>query len=349
MAHPAQMDFCRSVKQKFPNFFSESLVLDVGSLDINGNNQYLFENCLYLGVDLQPGRNVDLVCSGHELSLPDQSIDVVVSTECFEHDQFYAATLRNIARMLRPGGLFLFTCATTGRAEHGTRRTTPQDAPLLQGLGAWGDYYKNLDEKDVRQAVSLDDVFQAYEFSFNRTAADLYFWGIKKGYFSKRHDYSFLIAQSDVRSDRREQEAFIVALLERLRPSDCPGFDLKQIGTCHGTRLFLVPESSELRHGPHAAPWPAVLLAQHGQRAYFLHLSDSGTRVLRVDPSGPRGSVGNDLGEDAAFAIVPGHGKSFGLRRRGLLLCAEGDGRVTLSRHRLDRWESFIALDAGRA
>src|SRR5262249_38932056 len=159
MTHPEQISFCQSVKTKFPEFFSGVLVLDIGSLDVNGNNQYLFETCLYLGVDLQPGKNVDLACSGHELGLPDQSIDVILSTECFEHDQFYAATLRNIARMLKPGGLFLFTCATTGRAEHGTRRTTPQDAPLLQALGAWGDYYKNLREEDVRQALPVDDLF----------------------------------------------------------------------------------------------------------------------------------------------------------------------------------------------
>ena len=30
--------------------------------------------------------------------------------------------------MLKKDGLFFFTCASTGRPEHGTRRTSPQDS-----------------------------------------------------------------------------------------------------------------------------------------------------------------------------------------------------------------------------
>src|SRR5579863_7716787 len=116
MAHQGQINFCISVKRSFPQFFAERLVLDIGSLDINGNNQYLFEDCLYLGVDLLPGKNVDLAAPGHEIMLPDESIDVIISTECFEHDIFYQLTLNNIVRILKPGGLFLFTCASTGRS-----------------------------------------------------------------------------------------------------------------------------------------------------------------------------------------------------------------------------------------
>ena len=132
MAHNEQRDFCRSVKQILPSYFNNTMVLDIGSLDINGSNQFLFDDCLYIGVDVAEGRNVDLITTGHQLMLPDASVDVIISTECFEHDQFYDKTLKNIFRMLKPGGLFLFTCATTGRPEHGTRRTSPQDAPLLQ-------------------------------------------------------------------------------------------------------------------------------------------------------------------------------------------------------------------------
>ena len=81
MAHQQQIDFCNSVKQLLPYFFYNRLVLDIGSLDINGNNQYLFDDCLYLGVDLLPGKNVDLITKGHALNLPDESVDVIVSTE----------------------------------------------------------------------------------------------------------------------------------------------------------------------------------------------------------------------------------------------------------------------------
>ena len=68
--------------------------------------------------------------------------------------------------------LVFFSCATTGRAEHGTRRTTPHDAPFC------GDYYRNLTEEDVRSECDLT-AFKQYEFSTNESACDLYFWGIK--------------------------------------------------------------------------------------------------------------------------------------------------------------------------
>lgn len=193
MAHQQQIDFCLSIRRKLPRFFVNKFVVDIGSLDINGSNQYLFENCLYIGVDLLPGKNVDLAVKGHELHLPSNSVDVIISTECFEHDQFYALTLKNIARMLKPGGLFLFSCATTGRPEHGTRRTTPHDAPFIQGLGDWEDYYQNLEEKDIRRALDIDSIFEEYAFSINFETCDLYFWGIKKGCFVERDDYSFQI------------------------------------------------------------------------------------------------------------------------------------------------------------
>lgn len=106
MAHEAQAEFCKLVKKQFPDFFYKRLVVDIGSLDINGNNKYLFDDCIYIGVDLLPGQNVDLISKGHELPFPNETVDVIISTECFEHDQFYSLTIKNIVRMLKPSGLF---------------------------------------------------------------------------------------------------------------------------------------------------------------------------------------------------------------------------------------------------
>lgn len=190
MSHPQQRQFCLNVKEKYKKYFSKCLVVDIGSLDINGNNRGLFEDCLYLGVDVAPGKNVDFVCKGHELSLPNESVDVVVSTECFEHDRFYKKTLLNIFRILKPGGLLFFSCATTGRPEHGTKRTTPEDAPLLSKYGNWSNYYKNLTEEDIRAVLDLDQGFSEYDFSVDESSFDLYFCGIKNGGYVKRFDYS---------------------------------------------------------------------------------------------------------------------------------------------------------------
>jgi glycosyltransferase involved in cell wall biosynthesis/SAM-dependent methyltransferase len=220
MAHVQQAEFCLSVRNAFPVYFSERIVVDIGSLDINGNNQFLFSNCLYLGVDVAPGRNVDFVSPGHALGLPDGSIDTVVSTECFEHDQYYEQTLKNIVRLLKPGGMFLFSCATTGRPEHGTRRTTPHDAPLIQGLGEWSDYYKNLEERDIREVINIDAVFSHYAFSVNDETHDLYFWGIKSGKASSRSDYSFQIQRSALQAELEKMQGHAASLQKTITERD---------------------------------------------------------------------------------------------------------------------------------
>lgn len=180
MAHKQQIDFCKSVKDIYSEYFQNKIVLDCGSLDINGNNRYLFENCNYLGIDIGIGKNVDIVSTIHEFLYTDESFDVIISTECFEHDMYYKQSLLNIIRLLKSNGLFLFTCATTGRAEHGTKQTSAQNSPLTSAIEEWSNYYKNLEECDIREAIDIDDIFSKYQFSTNDITHDLYFWGIKK-------------------------------------------------------------------------------------------------------------------------------------------------------------------------
>lgn len=176
MAHPAQHMWCSYVSTKFPEYFKNRTVLDVGSLDINGNNRQYFTNCTYIGIDIGPGRNVDFICRGHEFfpnnfMLPFTQFDTIISTECFEHDKNYKLTLAHICTLLKPGGLFTFTCATTGRPEHGTTRTTIGCSPYTN------DYYKNLTEVDICSAISIEKLFSKSEFNILET--DLRFWGIK--------------------------------------------------------------------------------------------------------------------------------------------------------------------------
>jgi len=173
MAHQQQQDFCTYVKELHPTYFKGN-VLDIGSQDINGNNKHLFDGCEYVGIDLNEGNNVDVVASGHNI-IPTTKMDVVISTECLEHDKYWAITLQNICNnILKKGGLFIMTCATTGRAEHGTTRTSPKDSPFTT------DYYLNLTEEDFRQAIDIDKTFTTFEFKTNTDPNDLYFWGIKK-------------------------------------------------------------------------------------------------------------------------------------------------------------------------
>ena len=180
MAHIEQINFCSNVRNNHPDFFTNKNVLDCGSLDINGNNRYLFSDCNYIGIDVGEGTNVDIVSKIHEFDAIDDIYDTIISTECFEHDMYYKKSLINIIRMLKHGGLFLFTCASTNRAEHGTLRKESNSSPLTSRIPEWNEYYKNLTEKDIIEAIPVDDIFSEYEFISERNDEDLYFWGIKK-------------------------------------------------------------------------------------------------------------------------------------------------------------------------
>jgi SAM-dependent methyltransferase len=179
MAHTAQVEYCNFVKSKFPEFFKNKRVIDFGSLDINGSNRQFFENCEYTGLDIGPGKNVDIVSRAHEYNAPDASYDVVVSTEMFEHDKFLHLSLPNMVRVLKPGGLFFWTCAAPGRLEHGTRRSEPTASPFTSQEGeGWDDFYENVDEAKVRAILDIDNLFR--EYSFNILGCDIRFYGIKK-------------------------------------------------------------------------------------------------------------------------------------------------------------------------
>ncbi len=190
MSHPAQRRFCEMVKRKFPAHFRRSNIVDIGSLDINGSNRGLFRNCNYTGIDVYPGRNVDIVGPAHIelpsvteslrrsfeqhyrgwLEYPAPMIDTIISTEAMEHDIHLDKTLKAAYNHLRPGGLLLITAAGDGRAEHGTSDHRPEDSPGTT------DYYKNVSNEMFIQVLP-PQLFSHYHIAQVNT--DFQFYGIK--------------------------------------------------------------------------------------------------------------------------------------------------------------------------
>jgi SAM-dependent methyltransferase len=177
--HQEQLHFLYTTKGKFPESFKDCKVLEVGSCNVNGSIRYLFENCVYVGLDVGEGPCVDIVCSGHEYDAPDNSFDTVISSECFEHNPHWVETFKNMHRICRVDGRIILTCATTGRPEHGTHASNPQDSQLTIGVG-WGNYYKNLTAMDFYENIDMNSLFSSHEFFVNTDSHDLYFYGVKK-------------------------------------------------------------------------------------------------------------------------------------------------------------------------
>ena len=228
--HRQQAQFVRQVKRVFPSHFRGVAVLEVGSFDVNGTIRPVFDATRYVGVDVAPGPGVDVVCSGHEYRSADR-FDVAISTECFEHNPFYAETFLNMVRHVRPGGMVLFTCASEGRLEHGTPRSEPASSPGSANL--FGDYYRNLTEADFAD-LDLSGLFSEHRFFRNRTSHDLYFVGLtpESGRMewldrlqaeSERLDAEFDAAEAQLRSGRPDDALpRLRALCDQAVPEDQP-------------------------------------------------------------------------------------------------------------------------------
>ena len=195
--HKEQINYLNKIKEKLPNAFNNCKVLDIGSFNVNGNEKPWFENCDFTGLDLLLGPGVDVACPANEYDAPDNTFDTIISCECWEHNPFYRESILNSIRMLKSGGYFIWTCATTGRPVHGTKTQDEIDKKnkkTVQGNSSenwktmpnvekedWdNEYYKNVTENDIREFCNIDLVFSSYEFEIETNHCDLYFWGIKK-------------------------------------------------------------------------------------------------------------------------------------------------------------------------
>ena len=177
MAHIQQSQFFSCIHKEYPSFFSGGRVAEVGSLNINGSIRDLFKSEEYVGYDVFDGYGVDKVEQGQLISSPTGYCDVVVSSECFEHNPFWVETFSNMLRITRPGGLIVLSCATTGRQEHGTTRSNINDSPLTNKIG-WS-YYKNLDANDFLNTFNMQGWFDGFHFMMCPQTFDLYFYGVR--------------------------------------------------------------------------------------------------------------------------------------------------------------------------
>ena len=185
--HPEQQIFCLEVKLKFfPHYepFHNARVLDCGSRDINGNNRFLFTNSEYVGVDICQGPNVDVVSPIHELTYPENSFDTVICAEVLEHDPHWIESIRNMIRMLKPGGLLIITCAGPERGPHSMH----QAGGLTEG-----EYYHNLAfwvgsgnmwspgmlTTGSNNGFRIGEEIADFNLTYGREGKDIYFWGIK--------------------------------------------------------------------------------------------------------------------------------------------------------------------------
>ena len=96
------------------------VVVDIGGQDINGSLRSFFENLgmKYICVDIEPHISVDIVIKpGDKLPFNNGTIDLIVSTSCFEHDPCFWITFKEMSRITKLGG-FIYVNAPSDGAYH---------------------------------------------------------------------------------------------------------------------------------------------------------------------------------------------------------------------------------------
>ncbi len=90
-------------------------VVEVGSQDVNGTlRDALPPRASYIGVDVVPGRNVDVVATGRALPLQADIADLAIASSVFEHDPAFWLTFLELCRITKPGGWIYLSSPSNG-------------------------------------------------------------------------------------------------------------------------------------------------------------------------------------------------------------------------------------------
>ncbi len=93
------------------------IVLDIGSYDVNGCLREIMPKAwTYIGLDIIPGPNVDLVIDKNKpLPFDNDSIDLIVSSSCFQYVPNPFKYMDQLFLCLKPGGMVCISAAYNER------------------------------------------------------------------------------------------------------------------------------------------------------------------------------------------------------------------------------------------
>ncbi len=118
--HPSALENAKC----FFDVYSESIrnttqtvkVVEIGSLDVNGSiRDHAPKDFEYIGVDFSSGKGVDVILDDpYKLPFQNESVDIVVTSSCFEHSELFWVLFIEILRIIKPTGLFYLNAPSNG-------------------------------------------------------------------------------------------------------------------------------------------------------------------------------------------------------------------------------------------
>jgi SAM-dependent methyltransferase len=106
-------------KQFFSTYLKNATglkIVDIGAQDVNGSLRSVAPlHNDYIGVDFAEGKGVDVILTDpYVLPFEDSSIDVIVSSSCYEHAEFFWLSFNEALRVLKPTGLLYINAPSNG-------------------------------------------------------------------------------------------------------------------------------------------------------------------------------------------------------------------------------------------
>ena len=159
-------------KSFFNNYLDEDRelnILDVGSMNLNGTlRDVASPNWIYTGTDIEEGDGVDTILDDpHSFPFENETFDAIVSTSCFEHDDMFWVTFREMLRVLKSGGYIYINTPSNGNYHAhpvDNWRFYPDAGLALESWGRHNEAHLTLCESFV--ANEMQDIWNDYVMVF---------------------------------------------------------------------------------------------------------------------------------------------------------------------------------------
>lgn len=118
--HPTAMLNGKMFFDAYASRLPSGVIVDVGAQDVNGSLRTVCPpHFQYVGADFVAGNGVDVVLTDpYQLPFESNSLDIVVSSSCFEHSEMFWVLFLEIMRVLKSPGLFYLNVPSNGGAFH---------------------------------------------------------------------------------------------------------------------------------------------------------------------------------------------------------------------------------------
>jgi SAM-dependent methyltransferase len=143
--HDTAMHYGEAFFKTYLKNTKDITIIDIGSQDVNGSLRSVAPpNNKYIGLDFVEANGVDvLITDPYSLPFENESVDVIVSSSCFEHSEFFWLLFNEALRILKPAGLLYINVPSNGefhRFPVDCWRFYPDSGVALQNWGKRSGY-----------------------------------------------------------------------------------------------------------------------------------------------------------------------------------------------------------------